>query len=144
MAQAPEDANSEEEYTGPINLDLANGSQEDDADVVPRQNKSPDSIGAEIRDCLDIPFVATNQTDEMLVTKFKAMYKKIVDAIKDGLGMLSYLQKEPPCIVYKPKKGKQIRTSDDIIDAIILTIVERESSNHRRLKQAIAQSEQLK
>ena len=46
--------------------------------------------------------------------------------------------------MYKSKKGKTIRTSDDIIDVIILTIVERESSNHQRLRQAIAQSEQLK
>ena len=56
----------------------------------------------------------------------------------------SYLQKEPPCIVYKSTKGKTIRTSDDIIDAIILTIVERESSNHQKQRQAIAYGEQLK
>ena len=44
----------------------------------------------------------------------------------------------------KTKKKRRPKAVDDIIEAIILVIAERESSNYQRMTQVIAQSDQLK
>ena len=42
------------------------------------------------------------------------------------------------------QEGQQLRTSDDIIDAIAKTIIERDTFNHQRQKQSMAYCEQMK
>ena len=74
--QSSSDAGSEEEHAGPITLDPANDSGKNDAGDVLLQNKRPDGTDVEIIDSPETPYVATNQTDEMLMEKSKAMYKE--------------------------------------------------------------------
>ena len=52
--------------------------------------------------------------------------------------------KKSQLIEYKAKKCNKHRTSDDIIDAIARTTIEREAFNSQRQKQSVAYCEQLK
>ena len=128
------EANPEEDG-GPIYLDPAICSQESDSDQIAIkeydsdqiaiQRKTPYSIGSEIKECLDSPFVATNQRDEILFGKFKTMYQKVTGMIKGGSGILSCIPKEPTHTGHKSKRSRKHRIADDILETIILTTVER-------------------
>ena len=71
-------------------------------------------------------------------------YQKVLKEISRGTGVLTMIPNIQAQDNSKPKKKRRPRAADDIIEAIISIITERELANYQRIKQAIAQSEQLK
>ena len=68
--------------------------------------KRPESVDAEGSNNPSNPYVAINQTDEVLMVKLNSIYKQLAEIITSDTGIMLSLQEEPPLIVYKAKKGK--------------------------------------
>ena len=94
-----------------------------------------------MQEYLDIPFQATKQQDEILLDKLKTAYQRVFRDLSNSTGVLAVIQEELAQGERRSKKERKLRAADDIIEAIVLIIVERESANYRRLKQSISQSE---
>ena len=84
------------------------------------------------------------QQDEIFFCKFKKAYQKVLNEISQGTGVLTMIPDNAPPEGNKAKEKRGPKAADDIIEAIILVIAERESSNYQIMTHVIGQSYRLK
>ena len=112
MAWTSDHESSDGEPANIICLVPALNTEDDDiTDTMLQRNQNAKNMNVDPQNSTGSPYVAMNQSDEVLLVKFKTMYKQIVDAISSGIGVV-------PIIIQRAIKLSETKTRNCILRTV--------------------------